>query len=345
MKRVALFIILAVALDFSLGAALHALDRRTFSGDRGGLVNYALTKDADILILGSSRAEYHVMPSVLNQELQGTSYNAGLKGQDLLCAAMLYDLWQRRHPQPQAVVLTIDLESLLPRKTEVAAAAQLMAPYLDESALVREILYSDGPFKRVEYLSRAYRFNGKVLSIAKHLFSPPHPQFDGFAVSEGALDPATDTGVLNALDQDETQMEMAQRPFSPRKVAYLQDLAKAIHDRGGRLFLLHTPLYRQDAAAHRLWMSKLEPITRSLPGVEIIDLGTVNHPEVFAGKPELYRNLNHLNQQGAEVLTRMLAAELKKWLPARIQAPARVLTEPAMPAAPLAPTSGAPLRP
>jgi hypothetical protein len=324
MKRVAFFILLTVALDVTLGAVLGALDRRTFSGDRGGLVNYALTKDADTLILGSSRAEYHLMPSVLDRKLAGTSYNAGLKGQDLLCAVMLYDLWKRRHPTPRAVVLTIDVESLLARPTEVAAAAQLMAPYLDESALVREILYSGGTFKRVEYFSRAYRYNGKVLSIAKHLFSPPAPDFDGFSISPGALDPVTDVGVLNALDQDETQLQMAQRSFSPRKVAYLREFAQEITGHGGRLFLLHTPLYRQDEAAHRIWMSNLEPIVRSLPGVEIVDLCTATHPEVFANKPELYRNLNHLNQRGAEILSGMLAEELEKVLPRRESASTRL---------------------
>jgi hypothetical protein len=332
MKRAALFVLLAIALDFTWGAALKILDRRTLSGDRGGLVNYALTKDADILIMGSSRAEYHVMPSVLEQQLAGSAFNAGLKGQDLLCAVMLYDLWQRRHRPPQAIVLSFDLESLLPRPTEVAAAAQLMAPFIDDSALVKEILYSDGPFKRVEYLSRAYRYNGRILSMAKHMFSPPLQGFDGFSVSQGSLNPATDTGVLNALDQDETQMQMAKRPYSPHKVTYLREFAQELDRHGTRLFLLSTPLYREDAAAHRLWMSKLHAITSSLPGVEVVDLSTTAHPEVFANKSELYRNLNHLNQRGAEVLTGMLAEELKKWLPARMSQSPRVSSEQAIPA-------------
>ncbi len=42
MKRVVLFLLLAVALDLTLGAVLLVLDRRTLSGDRGGLVNYGV---------------------------------------------------------------------------------------------------------------------------------------------------------------------------------------------------------------------------------------------------------------------------------------------------------------
>jgi len=313
MRRAALFVLLAIALDIGLGAVLQRLDRRVMTGDRGGLLNYALTKDAEILILGSSRAEFHVMPSVLKARLSLESYNAGAKGQDFLYAMMTYDLWKRRHAPPRAIVLVVDIESLIEREVEIPAA-QIAASYIDESPVVRDILYSGGTFKRFEYLSRSYRYNGKLFSIAKHSFAAPNPNDDGFRVTPGALDPR-EPGVLNALDQEHTQREMAERPFSEQKLAYLRQFAQENAARGVRVFLLHTPLYRQDDAAHRLWMTKLEAVTRTLPGVQILDLCTASRPDVFADKPELYRNLNHLNARGAEVLTQLLADELQKSLP------------------------------
>jgi hypothetical protein len=315
MRRAALFVLLAVVLDVVLGAVLQRLDRRVMSGDRGGQVNYALTKDADFLILGSSRAQFHLMPSVLQARLSGTSYNAGSKGQDFLYAMMVYDLWKRRHPPPRAVVLVVDIESLIERDGEIPAA-QIVASYLDESPLVRDILYSGGTFKRYEYLSRSYRYNGKVFSIAKHLLAETDSDNDGFQVAPGALNPK-ELGVLNALDQHQTQLEMAQRPFSQQKLEYLRQFAADSAARGVRVVLLHTPLYRQDNDAHRLWMTKLEAVTRTLPGVQVVDLCTASHPEAFAEKPWLYRNLNHLNARGAELLTQMLADELEKTLPPR----------------------------
>ena len=68
-KRILLFLSLVVVLDLGIGGILGRLYRRTYTGERGGLTNYALTKNADILVLGSSRAQYHVMPSVLSQTL------------------------------------------------------------------------------------------------------------------------------------------------------------------------------------------------------------------------------------------------------------------------------------
>src|SRR5438477_7055225 len=264
MKRVLLFLFLAVALDRGLGSILQWLNRHNFTGDRGGNLNHALTQEPEILVLGSSRAAFHIMPSVLREKLGMSAYNAGLKGQDFLYSVMLYDLWNRRHKPPRAVVLTTDVESLTERETEVTTA-QIVAPYLDESPLIREILYSSDPAKRFEYLSLTYRFNGEVISMARHLLDKPAPGFDGFTISPGTLEPTTDTGVLNALDQNATAAEQARRPQSPQKLGYLRAMAEELDKNGTRFFLLHTPLFRQDQDAHKLWMDKLKATVATLP--------------------------------------------------------------------------------
>lgn len=310
MKQIIVFVLLAVLLDRGLGSVLGSIQRQAFTGDRGGLLNYALTQEPQILVLGSSRAQFHIKPSVLTKKLGLTAYNAGDKGQDFLYSVMLYDLWKRRHPPPKILVLTIDIESLIPRETEVNTA-QIVAPYLDESPLVREILYSGSPFKRFEYLSSTYRFNGAVLSLANHAFRRPPPGYDGFTVAAGLLDPASETGVLNALDQDRTAEEMAHVPFSPTKLRYLRALAEETTRNGTRFFLVHTPIFRQDEAAHRVWVNKLQAALAEMPGVQFVDLCITTHPELFT-QSKLYRNLNHLNSAGAEILTALLAEEIEK---------------------------------
>jgi len=309
-KWVIVFALLVVLLDLALGSVLGRIYRQSFTGDRFGLLNYALTQEPQILVLGSSRAQYQIMPSVLTKELGLTAYNAGLKGQDFLYAVMLYDLWKRRHPPPKVLVLTIDIESLIPRETEINTA-HIVAPYLDESQLVREILYSSGPFKRFEHLSSTYRINGTVLSLAKHAFNRPPPSYDGFLVGAGTLDPASETGVMNALDQDRTAAEMARVPFSPQKLAYLRALTEETARDRTRFFLVHTPIFRQDEAAHGAWVQKLQATLATMPGVKFVDLCATTHPKLFTG-PELYFNLNHLNAEGAEILTVLLAEEIKR---------------------------------
>jgi hypothetical protein len=315
MKRFVIFLLLVIALDWAIGRSFAGLYRRTFTGERGGLLNYALTKPADLLILGSSRAQYQVMPAVLSKQLSLTAFNAGLKGHDFLYSVLLYDLWRRRHPAPRVILLQVDIESLLDRPSELEAA-QIFAPFLDESPLIREVLYSADPFKPIEYWSRAYRYNGKAFSIARNLFARQDREFDGYMPAGGRLNPETDIMVANALDQDATAIEQAGRPYSERKLHYLHGLAEQAARDQTVLVLFHTPLYNQDRAAHRVWSRRLIDLLAQMPAGVFVDICEATHPDVFANRPDLYRDTNHLNMQGATILSTMLAEQLRRQLSA-----------------------------
>jgi hypothetical protein len=319
MKRVIVFVLLAVALDWGIGGAFGFLYRRTFTGERGGLTNYALAKDADLLVLGSSRAQYQVMPSVLRERLAMTAYNAGLKGHDFLYSVLLFDLWKRLHAAPRAALIQVDIESLLERGSELEAA-QIFSPYLDESPLVREVLYSADAFKPLVYRSRAYRFNGKAFSIARNLFDRPDFEADGFIPALGTLNPATDPVAINALDQDATALEQARRPYSATKLRYLRDLAAYGSEHGMRVILFHTPLYQQDPEAHGVWAERIHALAAAVPGMDFIDICEATHPHVFRRQPALYNDANHLNARGAVIFSNLLADELKTRLGSNVDA-------------------------
>src|SRR6266699_3997963 len=104
MRRLFTFIgvaALIVIMDIALGASLGWLYRKTNTGESGGLINDALSRNAQVLLLGSSRMRHHAMPALLNRKLSLTAFNAGLDGQDFLYAVMLFDLCNgpTRHPK------------------------------------------------------------------------------------------------------------------------------------------------------------------------------------------------------------------------------------------------------
>lgn len=313
MKRLAIFLLCIVVIDLGTGSILWNLFRRTDSGERGGLSNLALKRDADVLILGSSRAQFQLMPAVIGQRLSLRAFNAGLKGHDFLYSAALYDLWLRRHPPPRAVVLTVDVESFLERPTE-AAAAQVLAPYIDESNVLREVLYSDGPQKRLEYLSHSYRYNGKVLVIAKNVFRHTDPAFDGFVAKEGTLASGDRSIIKNALDQGATALVYAQQPFWDLKIRMLRDIgARALRDHT-LVLLVHAPLYGQDVAAHKIWIERMQALVASTPGIVFVDLCEDGNPGHFPNPRELFWDVNHLNGQGAIIFSSLVADELHRRL-------------------------------
>src|ERR1051325_11538289 len=280
---------LIVSIDVALGLSFNQLYRKTRTGETGGLINDALSRNPQVLLLGSSRMRHHAMPAVIERKLSLTAYNAGMDGQDFLYAMMLFDLWQRSHAPPKVIVLNVDPDSF-EKSDEELQRASVFSFYYDDSPLVRQILNERSRFERLKFLSRAYRANGKVLAIAKNLFSHPDVAFDGFEPLSGHLSPET---VPAPHDTIPTLSE-----FWSLKVKCFLLLADYCSKHGTRLVLVQSPRYREDSRAHDAWVKVLSQFLAGYPDVEFVDLSTCAHPEAFRDKPELFKDGSHLNAHG-----------------------------------------------
>jgi hypothetical protein len=306
MRRLYIFFGMAaliVIIDIALGAGFGWFYRKTRTGEAGGFINDALSRHAQVLLLGSSRMRHHAMPAVLNQNLSLSAYNAGMDGQDFLYAMMLFDLWQRSNSPPKAIVLNIDPDSFQKNDDELQRAG-VFSFYYEDSSLVRQILNQRSRFERLKFLSRAYRANGKVLAIFKNLFCNPAPDFDGFEPLSGSLSLQT---VAAPCETIPTSNE-----FWSLKVECFKRVADYCTKHGTRLVLVQSPRYREDLHAHAAWVNVLTQFLASYPDVEFVDLSNCAHPDVFRDKPELFKDGSHLNAHGAEIFSTMLAAALQR---------------------------------
>jgi hypothetical protein len=293
---------LIVIMDIALGASFGWVYRKTHTGESGGLINDALFRHAQVLLLGSSRMRHHAMPAVLNRKLSLTAFNAGMDGQDFLYAVMLFDLWQRSNPPPKAIVLNIDSDSF-EKSDEELQRAGIFSFYYDDSPVVRRILNERSRFERLKFLSRAYRANGKVLAIGKNLFTHPADDFDGFEPLSGCLSPQT---VGARRESIPTLTE-----FWSLKVECFKRLADYCKNHGTHLVLVQSPCYREDTRAHDAWVDVLSQFLASYPDVDFVDLSNCAHADVFRDKPELFKDGSHLNAHGAEIFSAMLADALQ----------------------------------
>ena len=305
MRSFILFFALLVALDLALGAGLGALYRRTLTGEAGGLTNWALQSEADIVILGSSRAKHHISSKILSETMQARALNFGINGQEFLYASTLFKLWTERHGPPRVVILHVDPGTLAESENEIERLG-VFSFYADHPR-VSELLFSAGPFERMKYLSSAYRFNGKVLPILKNLFSAPASSFDGF---EGL------NGELSKGVEQEAAMPRPAKFFAEKKVELLREMVDYCNRNDTRLFIVHSPAYDEDAEYTASWTAAMRDLLERYPGPRLIVIDAITHSDIFASKPELFRDIGHLNARGAELFSHILAAEIARDYPA-----------------------------
>jgi hypothetical protein len=310
LRTIALFALLLIALDRLVGSVFRSLYFRTSSGEGGGLINRALTKNPEILILGSSRAKHHFDPEIISKALSLSAYNAGINGQDFLYAAMLLDVRRQSNPPPKIILFHIDRRSFGENDDE-RTKAKVFSYYLERSPVVRDTLietFTD----RLKYLSLSYRANNKVLPILSNLKSRPESE-NGFVALKGQMK-------VPIADDRQTPS-----PWG-LKLKFLDEIVRNCRASGTKLFFVSSPRFFVDdieRKEHQAWLTQIADILKKYPDIEFIELDSFNRPEIFQ-HAELYRDSDHLNAKGAEIFSLALADELKQRLAARPLAVAKM---------------------
>lgn len=303
MKKFIVGVLLIIAVDQILGFTLGFLYQRTTTGEGGGVINFALTKAPNILILGSSRAKHHIDPAILSQYLSMSAFNAGIDGHDFLYAMMFFDLWQRLHPPPRVILLHVDVASFVKNEEELQKTS-IFSYYIDQSDVVKRIIFARSRYEPLKLLSSSYRFNGKLLSILKNQFVVANEQDNGYLGLVGEIK-------WNGASSHEAERKDQVAPFWQEKLTLLKKLADYCAQNATRLVLVYSPRFRENSLEHTTWTTNLSRLLMAYPAVEWIDISEHTHPEVFARRADLYRDTSHLNRRGAELFSHLLAKSLE----------------------------------
>ncbi len=299
----ALFLLGLLLLDRAGGALLsRLLPLADPAAVPVGKVERALARrDAALFVFGSSRAVHHVVPAVLERELGLSAHNAGAGGQGILFARGVEALLLDAGTGARVFVLQVDPKEVYELRLQRAA---VLAPYVDRSPVVREIVELPGWRARAKLRSRLYRFNSAAMPLLLSVVRGRAPRGDGFEPLEGRLDPAElpRHPVLSA--------HRGARPL-PEAVAQFRAFIRAASDAGIRVAVILGPRYRGGVppiAAERRAIAVFRRLAAE-EGARFLPLTEEEHPELR--DPALYRDRSHLNREGAEVFSRILARALR----------------------------------
>jgi hypothetical protein len=310
MKRLLQFVfvcLLVIGLDAGIGFCFERLYRLTKTGEGGGVINGALSRDPDILLLGSSRMKHHVDPAILSKALGMSVFNAGVNGQGFLYISMLMDVWRQFKKPPRILVVNADSYLLLKNEEEIQKAC-VFSFFIHRTPLIDRTLYLRGGFEPLKYLSRSYRANGKVFSILRNLFNQGADNLDGFEPLLGSLSERS----TNAVSKNPLLPLPYDTDYWEFKVHTFGVLADYCRENGVRFIVLAGPRYDESNVAHERWTAKLVSFLARYPMVEFFDISQFTYPLVFAESSNLFHDNSHLNARGAEIFSTLLAEKLER---------------------------------
>lgn len=293
--KIALFFALMFVIDMVCGWAFGLLRNMARSGQTFKNEYIYRECDDDILILGSSKADHHYLPSVFEDSLGLTCFNAGEMGCGIIPAYIRYNMVRKRH-KPKLVLyeVTPSYDYLQDNDYSSYLGVIRQYAYID---LVRKVIidFSDR-FEGFKIISSLYRNNSKLMMNIKNVFSKPD-QWKGYEPLYGKL------------SRSET-LDTIQKDFSvdSLKWSYMLKLAQEIMADSVQLIYIISPVYKGGGNG---MSEEYAPIVslcekHNLPLINNLSL------KQFECDKEYYQDEVHLNHNGAICYSQFVVGQIKK---------------------------------
>ena len=299
-----LFFSLAAILDFAAGCFFGILKSKATAGMTFRSEYLRRICEDDILILGSSRAQNHYVPSVLEDSLGVTCYNAGQGGCGIIPAYVWYKMVARRSV-PKLVIYDVVPKFDYLKDATYAKYLGIIRQDADDKIARDVILDFSDRFERLRLLSKMYRNNSKLLTNIGDVRGK-EDLYKGYSPKYGEWTP---TPVRKAT---------AVMPYKvdSLKLSYFERLIQDVLHDGASLVFVASPSYSRGklGSDYSLTIDLCEKY-----GIPFLNNRVV---EGITEVPERFFDRHHLNHQGAVAYTESLVAQIKRYVINPSQRPA-----------------------
>ena len=296
MKKLLLHIAIVICLFFVIdrifGFGLGYLYRISNATDEYK-ISYSNESTRDsLLFMGSSRCLHHYVPSIFENELGMTCYNAadwGIKN-IYYHYGMLGNILSRY--TPKAILFEIHPCDFRDTPFSGKERAGSLAPYCGMSNACDEMLKLSGNYWPYQ-LSWVYRYTGSFPNLITGKLGSMDRALKGWKPLDGVLDTI-------GLKAEEYLF-----PVDQERVDLLERFIKDCKQKNIQLSMIVSPMYvcsKED----------VYKIPRELANRHHIPFIDHYRDTTFAGHAELFYDLGHLNRKGAEIYSTMISKELKR---------------------------------
>ena len=253
--------------------------------------------DADVIVMGNSRACFHVNPLILDSILGTSTYNLGMDGSWFNRQINKYHLFRKYNRKPQLIVQTIDHLSL---KYAFGYMMEQFFPYFGNMQMRKEIL-SQEPFTPWEKYVPMYRYYRRYdfEKIYNLLDSTSHTLTKGYKGVEKPWNGAEFRKLKSVrFEVNDTAMTIFDNYLANVKADSI------------KMVFVYTPHYIElnDKMENLEEMHATYKSFADKYNIPILDYRGM----AICSDTTLFYNVMHLNKKGAEIFSDSLAQDLKR---------------------------------
>ena len=295
--KIALFFALMAVIDVACGWAFGVLRGKARGGQTPKNEYISNVCKDDILILGSSKADHHYVPSVFEDSLGLTCYNAGEMGCGIIPAYVRYKMVSQRH-KPKLVIYEVTPGYDYLVDNGYSSYLGVIRQYTGNKTVRDVYLDFSDELEGLRLLSSMYRNNSKLVANVKDMLAKPD-SFKGYEPLYGEMAPiqekVTNSGKSGKVDIDSL------------KWAYMERLVEETRSDNVPFVFIISPTVTGG------WSETYNPIVEFCKDKKIKLINNINS-EQFIGRNELYQDGLHFNHKGAEEYTRNVVKQIKEYI-------------------------------
>lgn len=289
-------LLLAIVADYAISNGLKRTERGHFY-TMNALMNKKM--NADIVVLGNSRAVGSYDTHVLDNVLGVNSRNLGVSAQPFGVSYLRWQLYHRNNTNPKLLIVNIDFREL--RMVTRGCEKEQYYPYITDT-LVRPYFDLYG-FTWAEKHIPMYRYRGdyKLMSIGLgELLHFRHDRKGNYYKGYTNENTKWDGRNLNYL----LSKGKIKGQCEPEAVRLLEHFLEETHCEGIPVVFVYAPIYKRlkDNLAEEETRAAYQDLSQKyhIPMLDFSEIG-------FYSDTTFFMNGHHVNRKGAELFTEKLA--------------------------------------
>lgn len=289
--KVVAFVLIIIVADFCVGFLLDTLRQQARGGYTARLNHIHNTLSDSVIIMGSSRANHHYNPEILQSfhPRKVTVYNAGMDGNGILLAYMfLNDMLERFTPQMVVYDVMPDFDYLKKGSNDKYLGWE--RPYYGASRPTDSLFAEISMVEPLKMMSKTYRNNSKL------------PQYLNDVVKRGGI------GVKGYLPMEGSVVEgetfaYKDMEIDSLKLSYMEKFILKCKQNGIKLAMCVSPSFATDGT------DILKPVRQLCEKYEVPLYDHLTDGR-FAGRGEYFADGAHLNSKGADKYSKIIGEEI-----------------------------------
>lgn len=313
MKKILTYLLIILlssfVLDFAGSKLLDYCYKNTFVGNNSK-VNYVLQKEKfQTIFLGSSRVNHTVNAN----EISENAFNLGVDGRFISFCAGASSLLDQYKKMPDTLIVHLDLLKLCDSENTTYDGSDMnyLSNYYHSNSYIKKTINEISSLERLKYMFRLYGYNGRALSVLRsYLQSPKKSKAFKKAGYKPKKRTAKDAQKLNYIIEKNKGSKISENQKLNEKAKQAIEKIMSLCEKNNTVLIFFTgPRYQNINAVNDGVRNEL---ATTLNGVPFIDFTHANKQFPALQKPEFWKDLVHVNDEGANLFGKILKQEIAK---------------------------------